>query len=148
MQDLLKDRAYQIIKDHAANQVDGEENPMFMYMAFPHTHWPVEAPLEYTDLYPDVDDSEKRRSFLGMVSHMDMMIANVTAALVETGMYDNTIIVFTSDNGAYTKWDWIPWYGGGDNGPLKGQKRSYYEGGTRVPAFVHSPMLKRRGYES
>ncbi len=144
MQDLLWTQAYNVITNHA--EEEGLDKPLFLYLALPHTHFPVEAPAEYFDRYPDADDSEKRRSFLAMVSHMDDIVGNVTATLKETGMYDNSIIVFMADNGALEgRWAWLPWWGGGDNGPLRGQKSEYFEGGVRVPGFVHSPLIKNKG---
>ncbi len=71
----------------------------------------------------------------------------MTQTLKETGLYDNSIIVVMSDNGAYSdKWPWMPFLGGGSNYPLRGQKATYYEGGVRVPAFIHSPLLRKPGY--
>ncbi len=53
-QDLLKDRATEIIKNGAAREV-----PYFLYLALPHVHWPVEAPLEFTDMYIYEKDDEQ-----------------------------------------------------------------------------------------
>ena len=65
-----------------------------------------------------------------MVEVMDEGIGKIIKTLKETGQYNNTIIVFLSDNGANRK---------GDNGPLKGFKGSPYEGGSRVPAIFSYP---------
>ncbi len=62
-------------------------------------------------------------------------------------MYDNTIIVVLGDNGGYTTeyaWGFNPYLGGASNFPLRGQKGSQYEGGTRVPALIHAPGRLRR----
>lgn len=65
-----------------------------------------------------------------MVGTVDEGVANVTAALRETGQLDNTIIVVTSDNGGL-------FFVGGFNYPLRGAKASAFEGGVRVPAAVY-----------
>ena len=60
-------------------------------------------------------------------------------SLKETGYYDNTIIVFTTDNGGAVKME-------GNNMPLRGTKGTLFEGGTRGIGFVHSPLLQKTGY--
>ncbi len=147
-QDLLMERTHDVIHNHA--ETEGLDKPMFMYLSLPHPHFPVGAPAEYYDLYPGIDDSESRRSYLAMVSHMDTLVGNMTAALIDTGMYENTIVVMMSDNGGYEGiWpNFLPFYGGGDNGPLRGMKSEYFEGGTRVNAFIHSPLMNRKRYGS
>ena len=76
---------------------------------------------------------------MGMVTALDDLVGNLTAKLIETGLYDNTVIVFSSDNGGAFRL--------GNNSPLKGWKGQIYEGGTRVPAFIHSPLLQKTGYK-
>lgn len=80
-----------------------------------------------------VADQESQRA--GMVSALDEAVANVTAALRRSNLYQDTIILFLSDNGGAER---------GSNWPLRGKKNSVYEGGTRTVAFVHSPRLTAR----
>ena len=69
---------------------------------------------------------------------MDEVIGDLVKSLKDSGMYDNSVIIFSSDNGAPGKG---AGGGAGSNYPLSGYKGSYYEGWVRVPAFVHSPSL-------
>ena len=82
-------------------------------------------------MYSDIDDLQ-RQKYLGMVTAMDDAVGNITEALKESGLYENAIIVFFSDNGG-------PVPHGANNWPLRGTKSTLFEGGTRTPAFIHSP---------
>lgn len=70
---------------------------------------------------------------------MDDAIGNVTQALRDHGLYDDSLIIFTADNGG-----WPSKFG--NNWPLRGSKITVYEGGTRVTAFVHGSGLTKTGY--
>ncbi len=140
---MYSDRAVDLIENHATQHKD---KPLFLYLAFTSNHFPIEAPVEYLDMYFGVDDSQKRRTSMAMTTHMDNVIGNVMRALEDTGLYENSIILLMGDNGAYSdKWDWLAFYGGGDNSPLRGQKGTQYEGATRVPALINSPLLNLSG---
>ncbi|KAJ8314187.1 hypothetical protein KUTeg_008748 [Tegillarca granosa] len=76
---------------------------------------------------------------LGMVTAMDDAIGDIINILKQTGMYNETLIVFTADNGG-----WPQFFG--NNYPLRGSKLTVYEGGTRASAFIHGTMLKKTGY--
>ena len=82
---------------------------------------------------------------LGMVSALDESVRQIVTTLKKKGLYDNSIIIFTTDNGAAA--------GGldasaGSNYPLRGAKNTLWEGGVRGVGFVHSPLLKKRGKNS
>ena len=69
---------------------------------------------------------------------MDKTVGDMLAKLVKTSQYNNTIIMFLSDNGARQ----MPEHVQGSNFPLRGYKGSVFEGGTKVPAFLNIPTLK------
>jgi len=73
-------------------------------------------------------EQQKRNHFNAMVSVVDSTVANVTAALHRRGLYDNTLIVWTTDNGA-------PVQVAGSNAPFRGSKGSNWEGGVHVRLF-------------
>ncbi|XP_059170477.1 arylsulfatase B-like [Physella acuta] len=128
MTDQLADRVNKIINEN------NPDNPLFMFIAFNSVHDPLQVPQPYLDKYPNIRD-KNRRFISGMVTSLDDNIGRITKTLKDKGMFNDTIIVFTSDNGGWT-------YFGGNNWPLRGGKLTIFEGGTRVPAFVHAPMLK------
>ena len=67
---------------------------------------------------------------------MDEGIRTVVSALKSAGMYENSVIVFSTDNGGATD---------ASNYPLRGAKEQLYDGGVRGISFLHSPFLKRSG---
>ena len=105
---LFSNRAVQIIEEHGANSGD---TPLFMYLAYQATHSPLQAPQSYIDRCGKVLD-HNRRVFCAMALCMDEGIANITAALKRSGLYNNTVIFFTGDNGGQV-------HAGGNNWPLR-----------------------------
>jgi arylsulfatase A-like enzyme len=126
------------------NEQDSEQ-PFYLYLAFNAPHTPYQAPKDYVDRYPDIEDPT-RRTYAGMITSLDDEIGRVLAALEEKGLRDNTLIIFHSDNGgtknamfagqmadlSKTK---IPC----DNGPYRDGKGSLFEGGSRVAALANWP---------
>ena len=127
---LFQNKATKIISEH------DKSKPLFLYLPFQSVHGPLQVPTQYKHMQ-DKSVNKDRRTFLGMITAMDDAIGNVTQALKNKNMMDNTIIIFLSDNGGITHF-------GGDNSPLRGQKFDVLEGGTRTVAFVHGPGLVQR----
>jgi len=134
--DLLTERAVDIIK--AADP----EVPMFLYYSSPLIHTPMEVDESYLDEVPLDAGSKKRRTFIAMAKALDVAIEKVVETLKAKNMYDNAVIIFHSDNGGEAHF--------GSNQPLRGAKTSYFEGGIRVPSFIHSKLMPKseRGTKS
>jgi len=130
---LFTQKAVHVIKNHQSSQ-----GPMFLYMSYQAVHGPHEVPASYRAQYADIKDDE-RRTYAGMTTCMDEGIGNLTKALKDAGMWDNTVLVFSSDNGGTAGH-------GGNNWPLRGKKGTYWEGGMRAVGFVASPLLVHKGY--
>ena len=77
-------------------------SPLFLLLAPQSAHTPLEAPDEYLDMFADISD-HNRRVFSAMVAAMDVMVGRVIEALRESHLYENSLIVFVSDNGAAPK---------------------------------------------
>ena len=125
------ERAVDVIERH-----DSQE-PLFLYLALHNTHGPIQAPDRFVELYDF--EQQKRNHFNAMVSVVDSTVANVTAALHRRGLYDNTLIVWTTDNGA-------PVQVAGSNAPFRGSKGSNWEGGVHVRLFPFFSRARLAGY--
>ncbi|SDR69713.1 Arylsulfatase A [Polaribacter sp. KT25b] len=113
------------------------KDPFFLYLAYNAPHTPLEAKPEDEALFTHIKD-KKRRTYAAMVYAVDRGVKKIVASLKESGQFDNTLIVFMSDNGGKTT-------SGATNYPLKEGKGSVYEGGFRVPMFFHWPNVVPAG---
>lgn len=131
---LFTDRAVETIEKH------DQKSPLFLFLSYTSPHGPNQAPSDDVKKYTShMTASKNRKIYAAQISIMDDGIGKVVKTLKQKGMYDNTLLVFTSDNGAV--------FGNkGSNYPLRGGKQSLLEGGVRAVAFVHSPLLKKVGY--
>lgn len=130
--DALSREAVNSIKV-AANK----KQPFFVYLAYNAPHVPLEAKAEDLEVFKHIKNKE-RRTYAGMVYAVDRGIGEIVKTLKETNQLDNTMIVFLSDNGG--NFDH-----GANNYPLKGTKGDAWEGGYRVPMFVHWPNKIKAG---
>lgn len=123
--DNLAREACAFINKHAQ-----KENPFLLYLPFNAVHTPMQAPEE--DIARFNTGDKKRDIQLAMLHRMDIAIGNVLNTLKEQGVYENTLIIFFSDNGGAKA-------SSADNLPLRDFKHSVYEGGLRVPFIVSWP---------
>ncbi|XP_052801206.1 arylsulfatase J-like [Mya arenaria] len=131
---LFGRRAAEIIATH-----DRTSSPLFLFLSFQGVHSPLQVPKEYSQQFEHIKNTN-RKIYTGMLAAMDEAVERVLNALRQYKYMDNTLIVFTSDNGGAS-------YLAGSNWPLRGTKATLWEGGTRVPTFVYSKTLfKKTGY--
>lgn len=124
-------RIEEILDQHDPKQ------PLFLYMAFQNVHNPIQAPDQYVDKFSFIHQ-KMRRVHAGMVAVLDEAVGNITKMFKKKGLWENTLTVFSTDNGGE------PTYGG-YNWPLRGTKHTLWEGGVRGAAFVHGKMLEKTG---
>ncbi len=138
--DWLTDRACEFIDE-------SKSNPFFLYFAYHVPHTPIEGRedlVKYFESRVDPQATHTNPIYAAMVASLDMSVGRVLDQLAASGVSDNTIVVFTSDNGGLTvrngKHD-----GFTENLPLRRGKGSAYEGGVRVPAIIHWPGVTSAG---
>ncbi|MDZ7607602.1 MAG: sulfatase-like hydrolase/transferase [Cyclobacteriaceae bacterium] len=124
--DLFSKWAVEFIKAQAESK-----KPFFLQLAYNAPHDPIQPPAEWLEKVkirqPGISD--KRAKLVALIEHLDSGIGTVLQALEESGQLENTLIIFTSDNGGKLQ-------DGANNGPLRDGKQSMYEGGLRVPTCI------------
>jgi len=107
-----------------------EKKPFFAYISTNAPHGPLHTPQKYLDMYES--ESNRVAAFYGMITNIDDNVGKTRALLKELGVQDNTIFIFTTDNGTAAGRQIF-------NAGMRGQKGSEYDGGHRVPFFMHWP---------
>jgi|TARA_B110000438_G_C15767970_1_gene630497 arylsulfatase A-like enzyme len=116
---------------------ENKDKPFFCYAAWTPPHGDYVIPHDDPNylLYKDKSWSQKDKNYAGMVSLLDQGVGRIVAKLKELGIADNTLLIYTSDNGANASFSKTL----KSNGILRGVKRSLYEGGIRAPFVAHWP---------
>ncbi len=140
---------------------ENKDQPFFLYVPFAIPHLSIQVPQqslnEYVGVIPEEDYEHRgylqhpspRAGYAAMISHMDRDIGSIMALLSQLGLEENTLVMFTSDNGP--TFDRL---GGSDSvffesaGPLRGRKGSLWDGGIRVPLVAQWPAKIEPGRES
>ena len=128
------------LTDEAIRVVDANRHrPFLLYLAYNAPHTPLQASREDYDALPFIEN-HTLRVYAAMLRSLDRNIGRLLASLRERGLDENTLVVFTSDNGA-------PHYAGVGhrNQPYRGWKATYFEGGIRVPFFMRWPAALPEG---
>jgi arylsulfatase A-like enzyme len=140
--DRLTSEAIKVIQQHR-----GE--PFFLYLAYHAVHTPLEAPTDLVEKYRAKIRPEMKHqnpTYAAMVENLDTNVGRVLDAIKEQGIEDETLVVFTSDNGGYLR------DSSGtsvtSNHPLRSGKGSLYEGGIRVPLLIKWPGRTKPGATS
>lgn len=113
------------------DKAEQKQKPFFLYLSYNAPHAPMEAKAEDMAKFPNIKDP-KRKVYAGMVYALDRGVKRVVDKLKANGQFDNTLIIFLSDNGGNYKQ-------GATSTPLKGQKGDVHEGGYRTPMLFHWP---------
>jgi len=141
------------ITDEAVRYIqDNRQSPFLMVVAHTAIHFPWMTPMDPAYRQPGIDltkglkklgprgvDADLSAVVEYMVQELDNSVGRIMEVLDAEGLSDNTLVVFTSDNGGYIHYQGNHTGQISDNGPFKGQKGSLFEGGHRVPAIFRWP---------
>jgi arylsulfatase A-like enzyme len=118
---------------------EARDRPFFLYAAFNAPHWPFQPPDKPEDVRSQGNwQAGTRGDYVRMVESLDANVGRILAALKESGAAENTLVIFTNDNGG----DRLS-----DNGPAFHHKFTLWEGGIRVPLILRWPGRLPRGTE-
>lgn len=130
MTDLITARALKFIEQNA-------QGPFFIDVAYNAPHWPYQPPNMPSEaagnarhVQPHDAATGSRADYVAMVEHMDAGVGQILAKLAQLGLADNTLVIFTNDNGG----EWLA-----NSSPLFSRKTTVWEGGIRVPTLLRWP---------
>lgn len=160
--DLIWNEGEHFIREQAESA-----KPFFAYLSIAVPHASMSAPQnlhqKWCEIYPEFNetigkyggrDMGKDRAtvnpiagFAAMMENLDNQVGELVAELKSLGIYENTMLVFTSDNGAHKEGGHKPQFWN-SSGPFQGYKRALYEGGIHVPLLVSWPSRIAKGQET
>ncbi len=157
----------ELVSDEAIGWLGRGDDPFFLFLTYSEVHTPVASPEGFLRKYDQFRTDESRNhpflyyfnwadrpyrgkgEYYANISFLDAQIGRVIDHLRAKGRLDDTIVVFSSDNGPVTAEATEPWELGmaGETAGLRGRKRYLYEGGIRVPGIIRFPGLVKAGSE-
>jgi arylsulfatase A-like enzyme len=148
------DYSHDLFSQAALEFIEEQDRPFFLYVPYTIPHANNEAGqfgehgMEVPDygIYADEDWPEPEKGKAAMISRLDGDVGRILAKLRQLGIDENTLVMFSSDNGPHKEGGVNPDFFD-SNGPLKGTKRDLYEGGIRVPTIARWPGKVEAGSE-
>jgi arylsulfatase A len=161
-------RLSELLTDFGESFIENNrDNPFFLFLAHYDVHVQLDADQELIDKYLNKERKDNypgNAVYAAMIEHLDLSVGRIVAKLEETGLEENTIIIFYSDNGGLiSRFDKIPLlakdklpvyendplqYIASSNAPLRAEKGTVYEGGIREPFIVKWPAKIKKGWVS
>ncbi|XP_072050879.1 arylsulfatase B-like [Amphiura filiformis] len=127
---VFAQRAQNIIKTYRSKK------PLFVYLSFQAPHTPLQVPQKYKFRFANINMTYGRKTLAAMIYCMDQAIGDIVKELKNAGMYNNTVIIFSSDNGGSRESPASNW-------PFRGFKGTFFEGGVRAAGFIHTPLFPK-----
>lgn len=116
---------------------ENKDEPFFLFVSFTAPHSPNQPQEKDFDRIKHIEN-RRRRNYAGLVVSLDDNVGKILKAIKDNGIEENTLVIFTNDNGGQTQT-------GANNGELKGKKGTLWEGGTRVPWAMRWPAKIKSG---